>query len=57
MRQLEREYRQEKTMRRVELTKFTVSSAFDDENERLRAKALTRSRSFKILDIPMTQCP
>ena len=58
MPQLEREYRQEKTMRRVEPNKVpTVSSAFDDENERLRAKGIKREAVVEDTDIPMTQCP
>lgn len=58
MSQLEREYRQEKTMRRVEPDKVpTVSSGFDDEKERLQAKGIKREAVVEDTDIPMTQCP
>ena len=60
--QLQREYAQEKTMRRVEPNKVpTVSSAFDDEKERMKAKGIQPKTSFESVvedtDIPMTQCP
>ena len=62
MPQLEREYRQEKTARRIDPNKVpTVSSAFDDEKERMKAKGIQPKTSFESVvedtDIPMSQCP
>ena len=55
---LEREYGQEKAMRKAQPDQApTVSSAFDDENERLRAKGIKREAVVEDTDIPMTQCP
>ena len=49
--QLQREYAQEKTMRRVEPNKVpTVSSAFDDEKERNQAKGIQPKTSFESLE-------
>ena len=49
--QLQREYAQEKTMRRAEPNKVpTVSSAFDDEKEREQAKGIKPKTSFESLE-------
>ena len=51
MPQLEREYRQEKTVRRIDPNKVpTVSSAFDDEKERQQAKGIKPKTSFESLE-------
>ena len=48
---LQREYSQEKTMRRQEPNKVpTVSSAFDDEKERNQAKGIKPKTSFESLE-------
>ena len=48
MPQLEREYAQEKTMRRQEPDRVpTVSSAFDDEKERNKAKGIKEPEAFE----------
>ena len=49
--QLQREYAQEKTMRREEPNRVpTVSSAFDDEKERNQAKGIKPKTSFESLE-------
>ena len=51
MPQLEREYGQEKAMRKAEPNKVpTVSSAFDDEKEREQAKGIKPKTSFESLE-------
>ena len=53
---LEREYGQEKTMRRERPDEVpTVSSAFDDENERLKAKGIETPDAFEGTKDPMSK--